>query len=97
MILVKKISHNLRYFIWVCTPLFKILATGLVGWRELKKCKKMFIHVTLLLIHKLNRQLADLYVREQMEGKKKHTLCRQVRKLCPTPIRLFLTLIKSIK
>ena len=28
--LVKKIVHNLRYFIRVCTPLFKILATGLL-------------------------------------------------------------------
>ena len=29
MILVKKILHNLPFFKRVCTPLFKILATGL--------------------------------------------------------------------
>ena len=30
MIFVKKFLHNLRYFIMVCTPLFKILATVLI-------------------------------------------------------------------
>ena len=47
----KKIVHNLRYFIRVCTPLFKILATGLPNTEDFmrQRLKRLSLFSTLFV------------------------------------------------
>ena len=68
--LVKKIVHNLRYLIRVCTPLFKILATGLLwvdflirvlNLDQLVLCKKFFGRVVNALFKSFLNHIHSLY------------------------------------